>query len=74
MSDEDRYSQYRLNAAEAERQSKNAKNDTDRASWLRLVNDWLSLLPKRSKLTASESFDEALKNSDTHQDRSEESH
>lgn len=42
----DRLEHYRRNAAEAERQAKLAQNDYDRASWLRLVRDWLALLPK----------------------------
>lgn len=66
MSDEDRYERYRLNAAEAERQAKYAKNDTDRASWLRLVNDWLSLLPKREP-TATEKFDAEVAERGTNQ-------
>jgi hypothetical protein len=69
----DRYDQYRLNAEEAERQAKNSKNDTDRAAWLRLVRDWLALLPKREQ-TATETFDSAETEHGTAQQNSDETH
>lgn len=53
------YEQYRRNAAEAERQAKLAKNEYDRASWLRLVRDWLALLPKYEQNVGAKFDDDA---------------
>ena len=39
--------EYRRQAADAERQARSAKNDLDRASWLRIAQGWLSLLRRR---------------------------
>ena len=55
----DKYDEYRRNAVEAQRQADRASNDTDRASWLRLVQGWLSLLPHRP-YTATEAFDQEV--------------
>jgi hypothetical protein len=70
---DDRYDLYRQKAAEAEAQSKRAKTDDDKAAWLRLVQDWLSLLPKR-KRTPADKFDADLKTRGTHQEDSKSSH
>lgn len=73
MAREDRFEEYRRNAAEAERQAKNAKNDTDRASWLRLVSDWLAMLPKHER-QAAEKFDAEASARGTNQKDSDSSH
>ena len=39
--------EYRRQAADAERQARLAKNDSDRESWLRIAQGWMSLLRKR---------------------------
>jgi hypothetical protein len=38
---------YRKHAAEAERQAQLAKNDLDRAAWLRVAEGWRGLLRRR---------------------------
>jgi hypothetical protein len=67
----DKYDQYRRKE-EAERQAKNAKNEDDRAAWLRLVRDWLAMVKR--KQTAEESFDAAEIQRGTAQQKSDESH
>jgi hypothetical protein len=39
--------EYRMQAAEAEKQARLAKTDFDRESWLRIAQGWMSLLRKR---------------------------
>jgi hypothetical protein len=39
--------EYRRQAAEAEKQVRSAKFDSDRESWLRIAQGWMSLLRKR---------------------------
>jgi hypothetical protein len=39
--------EYRMQAAEAEKQARFAKSDFDRESWLRIAQGWMSLLRKR---------------------------
>lgn len=41
--------EYRRYAAEAESRAKKARNEEDRASWLRLWQGWLTLLPDRKR-------------------------
>jgi hypothetical protein len=65
----DKQDEYRLNAAEAQRQADRALNDVDRASWLRLVHGWLSLLRSRPQ-TAQETFDEQVAAKGTGQNES----
>jgi hypothetical protein len=52
MSNDD---EYRRQAAEAERQSRSARNDQDRAAWLRLAQGWLSMVRKRPQ-SAEDAF------------------
>jgi hypothetical protein len=68
-----KHDEYRRNADEAQRQADRAKNEDDRAAWLRLVQGWLALLPKR-RSTATEIFDAETKARGTHQDDSKSSH
>ena len=39
--------EYRRQAAEAESEAASAKNELDRAAWLRIAQGWLGLLRKR---------------------------
>jgi hypothetical protein len=48
--------EYRRQAAEAEKQSRFARNDDDRASWLRIAQGWLSMIRKPAG-SAQEAFD-----------------
>ena len=57
---------YRKQAAAAEEQARRARNPNDKAAWLRLVRDWLSLLPKRAQ-TPLEQFEEHVRADGTHQ-------
>jgi hypothetical protein len=59
----------RRNAVEAQRQADRANNEIDRASWLRLVQGWLSLLPKRPQ-NDQEAFDQEVADKGTGQDES----
>ena len=47
MSATEKEAEYRRNAAEAQRQALRAKNADEKAAWLRLVQGWLTLLPKK---------------------------
>jgi hypothetical protein len=62
--------EYRRQAADAERQARSAKNDLDRASWLRIAQGWLSLLHRRPQ-SDEEAFDVQTKAKGTGQDDSE---
>jgi hypothetical protein len=64
--------EYRRNAAEAQRHADRALTEEDRASWLRLAQGWLSLLPMRMQ-SAQESFDEQVADKGTGQDESKSS-
>ena len=64
--------EYRRQAADAERQARSAKNDLDRASWLRIAQGWLSLLRRRPQ-SDEEAFDAQSKAKGTGQDDSESS-
>lgn len=68
MSERDQY--YREMAAEAEAQANRASTAEDKAAWFRLVNGWLSLLPKRP-LSPSEEFEARARAVGTHQDVSD---
>lgn len=59
-------------AADALRLAEDARNQRNRAAWLRLARAWLDLLPKRS--TAQVAFDNELKSRGTGQDSSQRSH
>ena len=55
-----------MQAKLAQEQADKAKNEDDKASWLKLVHGWLSLLPKRAA-SAQEQFDEQARTEGTHQ-------
>jgi hypothetical protein len=65
--------EYRRQAADAERQARSARNDLDRASWLRIAQGWLSLLRKRPQ-SAEETFNQQVADKGTGQDDSKSSH
>jgi hypothetical protein len=62
--------EYRRQAAEAEKQARFAKFDSDRESWLRIAQGWLSLLRKRPQ-SDEEAFNAQSKAKGTGQDDSE---
>lgn len=70
---DDRHDQYRRYSLEAEQQAKRALRDEDRASWLRIAQDWLRLIPSR-KPTPEESFDAVSASHGTGQQKSDSSH
>jgi hypothetical protein len=68
----DQQDEYRKNASEAQRQADRAISEYDRASWLRLVEGWLSLLKKRP-LSARDSFDQEVSDKGSGQDENKSS-
>jgi hypothetical protein len=48
--------EYRRRAAEAQRQADRAIGEVDRASWLRIVQGWMSMVRSRPQ-TVQETFD-----------------
>lgn len=69
MSNDD---EYRRQAAAAEKQARLAKFDSDRESWLRIAQGWLSLLSMRPQ-SEDEAFSAQSKADGTGQDGSESS-
>jgi hypothetical protein len=67
MSDNDH---YRRQAEYARTEAERATNPRDKASWLDLMQGWLSLLPK-SAMSPEQRFDERARAEGTHQDISE---
>lgn len=65
-------SEYRQHAAEAQKMADCARNDDDRASWLRVAQGWLGLLRKRPQ-TAQEGFDQAVSDQGTGQEQNKRS-
>ena len=63
---------YRRQAHDAEMQAQRAISPQDRATWLRLAQQWLGLIRRERARTASEAFDDAVKERGTHQDISNE--
>ena len=68
-SDED---EYRRQAAGAENEARSARNELDRAAWLRVAQGWLSLLRKRPQ-SDEKAFDAQTKAKGTGQDDSQSS-
>lgn len=58
--------EYRRQAAEAQKEADRTLSDDDRASWLRVAQGWLSLLPKRPQPDA-DSFEARAKSEGTGQ-------
>jgi hypothetical protein len=67
--DQDEY--YRKQAEDAERQAARAVSPRDRATWLRLAQDWLGLVKRKPPQNAGETFDDAVQQRGTHQDISD---
>ncbi|WP_063617197.1 MULTISPECIES: DUF6894 family protein [Bradyrhizobium] len=61
-------SEYRQHAAEAQKMADRARNDDDMASWLRVAQGWLGLLTKRPQ-TDQEAFDQAVSEQGTAQEQ-----
>jgi hypothetical protein len=59
--------EYRRRAAEAQRQADRAIGEVDRASWLRIVQGWMSMVRSRPQ-TAQETFDQQVTDEGTGQD------
>jgi hypothetical protein len=66
MTDE-KLNQYRRYSREAEEQAERAIRDEDRASWLRIAQSWLRLIPRRGRADI-ERFDAQADDKGTHQD------
>ena len=62
--------EYLRQAENAERQADTAKLDSERESWLRIAQGWMSMVRKRPQ-TATESFDAQSKAEGTGQEDSE---
>ena len=54
----DRYDEYRRRANEAQAHADRAISDVDRASWLKVAEGWLGMIPGRHE-SAQEKFDNA---------------
>ena len=70
MSKED---EYRAQAEECERMAGKAWNDGDKATWLKMAQDWLRMI-RRPDRSASDKFDDAEKVRVTGQTRSNAEH
>lgn len=64
------HEKYRQYAAEAQAQADMAISDRDKASWLKIAQSWLQMLPQRSP-TAEERFEADVRERGTGQDRSD---
>ena len=60
-------------AHEAQEMADRSKNDADRASWLRIAQSWLAMLPPPAR-SAQERFEDEVKAKGTGQETSEGSH
>ena len=67
---------YRAKADECEREAGKAMSPADKARWLKLAADWLTLIPAalRLKRTPAERFDALEREHGTHQQKSEAEH
>jgi hypothetical protein len=45
----DKFKEYRQYARECQQMAANAVNPDDKASWLRLADSWLQMLPKEAR-------------------------
>ena len=57
-SDRDDY--YRRQARDAEHQAQRAVSPVDRAAWLRLAHQWLSLVDRKPAQTEADAFDDLV--------------
>ena len=68
-----RSEEYRRNAMVCERMSHTTSNEDIRASWLRLAESWLRMIPQESP-SNGDSFDLATQTKETGQEDSKRSH
>jgi hypothetical protein len=66
----DKEEEYHRYAAEAQMQANRAISERDKASWLKIAQSWLQLLPK-SAVTAQDRFDDQARQRGTGQEGSE---
>jgi hypothetical protein len=64
---------FRREAAAAQEKADNARNDQDRATWLRIAQSWMNMLRSGEK-TRDQEFEEHVEKKGTRQERSDESH
>jgi hypothetical protein len=69
----DKYDEYLRYAREAQELADHARNPDDKASWLRIAQSWLKLLPKRD-LTLEDRFAHHVHERSTKQRHSDQSH
>jgi hypothetical protein len=69
----DKYAEYRKRAQEAQEMADRTRNQADKASWLRIAQGWLNMLPK-PRQSAEQRFDAQSKSNGTGQDSSRSSH
>jgi hypothetical protein len=63
----DRHDYYRKQAAAAQGQARAASRDEDKAAWLKLAEDWLSLVLKAPGVADQQRFDHQAEAEGTHQ-------
>jgi hypothetical protein len=69
----DKNDEIRKRAHEAQLMADQTRNQADKASWLRIAQSWLDMLPK-PRQSAGQRFDAQVTAHGTGQTRSEESH
>ena len=69
----DKYDEIRKRAHEAQEMADRTRNQADKASWLRIAQSWLNMLPK-PRQSAEQRFDTAAKDQGTGQENSKGTH
>jgi hypothetical protein len=69
----DKYDEIRKRAHEAQAMADQTRNPADKASWLRIAQSWMNMLPK-PRQSAEQRFDAQSKDKGTGQDGSRSSH
>jgi hypothetical protein len=69
----DKYDEFRKYAREAKDMTDRSRNDADRASWLKIAESWLRMLPE-PRHSAEQRFDAQRTARGTGQDDSKSSH
>ena len=69
----DKYDEIRKRAHEAQEMADRTRNQADKASWLRIAQSWMNMLPK-PRQSAEHRFDAQSKGKGTGQDGSQSSH
>jgi hypothetical protein len=65
---------YRRNATQAQQDADRSTSEQERASWLKIAEGWLSMLPRRKSSTAEQRFDDDARNLNTGQPGSDARH